>query len=290
MWFFYAISGAFFKSLAGYYRKVSTKVPASIFVWLNSLFYVALLLPIVLLIQLPVVDFMTKHSILALGLALTASGGLILNVKALSKDELSFVAPLNGLIPVMGLLGAWMFADELPSYLGILCVGLIFVGAYIMALTPNKVRWYDPILYLFKSSAARLSFGVAILYSLNTVLSKLSLNLGYDPITILFITDFISILLLSYVLFTNKRKLIMPALVSDWKTILASSISSLLGSILHIFAVAGTYVSYALAIRRFDTIFSVVLGWKLLKESNIRNKLIGVCFIVLGSILLALIS
>ena len=290
MWFLYALSGAFFKSLAGYYRKLLTEIPSGIFVWLNSLFYIAILLPFVVAQKLPFLDFIIQHWLLALGLAFSASGGLILNVKALSKDDLSFVAPLNGFIPVVGLLGAWFFVGELPSILGIFCVFLIFAGTYIMALHPTKLRWYDPLVHLITNRAVQLSFGVAILYALNTILTKSALNLGYNPLTVLFATDIVSIVFLSYIFLTKQRADIVPAVRKNWKVILASSVASLLGSVLHAFAVSATYVSYALAVRRFDSVFSVLMGWKLLKETNIRNKLIGAGLITLGSILLALLT
>jgi len=43
-----------------------------------------------------------------------------------------------------------------------------------------------------------------------------------------------------------------------------------------------TYASYAITVRRFDSIFAVLLGWRFLKETNIRNKLIGAIVIVIG--------
>lgn len=288
MWFTYAFSGAFFKSLSGYYRKLSHDISSTVFSWLTSLIFVIILAPFVFFFNSPILEFFTYHWLLAIALAITSCGGLILNVKALSKDELSFVAPLNGFIPVFGLITGWIFAQEVPSITGVLCVLLIFIGTYIMALKPGKQKWYTPITHIATSRAAQLSLGTAALYALGSVASKYAFNFGYDPLTVLFVTDISGLVIFSYIFLTKKRAHIIPSIVSNWKMILASSVASFFGSVLHMYAVSLTYVGYALAIRRFDTVFSVLLGWKFLKETNIRNKLIGAGFIVFGSILLAL--
>lgn len=290
MWFAYAFSGAFFKSLAGYYRKKAASIPSAVFAWINSLVYIALLTPIVLYLKLPIVEMIVQYPWLSLGIAASATFGLMLNVKALSKDELSFVAPLNGFIPVIALFGAWLFIGEIPGIYGIACVFLIFLGTYVMALDPARVHWYDPIRHLVTSRAAQLSFGVAILYALNTVLAKEFSNLGYDPISIVYVTDVVGIVMLSYIFLTKQRRSVLRAVREQPKTLFLSSLSSLFGSLLHNFAVAATFASYALAIRRFDSVFSVLMGWKWLRESNIRNKLIGASIITVGSVFLALLT
>lgn len=216
--------------------------------------------------------------------------GFIFNVKALSKAELSFVAPLNGIMPVITLLGAWLFLGELPSALGVACIVLIFLGTYVMTLSAERVHWYDPIKYLVNSSAARLSFASVVLYALSTVFIKQASNLEYHPLTIIFVTDLLGIFILSYIFFTKQRRAIIPAIREKPREILLSSLTSLLGSILHNLAVAATFASYALAIRRLDGVFSVLLGWRFLKESNIRNKLIGAIIITIGSAALALLT
>lgn len=288
MWFAYAFTGAFFKSLAGYYRKKASHVSSIVFTWINCAFVLVALLPFAIFFRLPVLELILQHPWLILGLSLTTSLGLALNIKALGKDELSFVAPLNGFIPVIALLGAWLFIGEVPGLLGIICVLVIFFGTYMMALDPSRVRWYDPITHLAKSPAARLSFVVALLYALSAVFTKSITNLGYDAASILYAADMFSVFMFSYILFTTKRRQIVQVIRDDPVALLGSSLSSLLGSLLHNFAVSLTFASYAIAVRRFDAVFSVLIGWRFLKESNIRNKLIGAVIITIGSALLAL--
>lgn len=288
LWIVYALSGAFFKSLTGVFRKkISARMHAMVFAWLNAAIATLLLLPLLFFLPHDVFGVFQHHFVLVLGAGVFSLVGVILNVKALDKEELSFVAPLNDFIPLFTLLYAWLFLAELPPLTGIAGLLVIIIGTYVMAIKPNRMRWYDPFIHLAKSSAAWLSLGVAASYAINTVFLKAATDAGYDTFTVLYATNLLSCGLASYILLTKRRREIIPSLRRSGLAVIGSSVSSLLGAFLHIAAVSLTYASYAVSLRRFDTVFSVLLGWKLLKESNIRNKLIGAVIITAGTILLA---
>lgn len=287
LWIVSALSGAFFKSLTGVFRKkISGKISAVVFAWLNALIAALILLPFLVFFDNDVIGIFQHHFPVVLGISLFSLAGILLNLMALDREELSFVAPLNGFIPLFTLLYAWVLLSEVPPLPGVLGLSVIILGTYVMAIKPGKVRWYDPLVHLAKSPAAWLSLGVAASYAINTVFIKAATDAGYNTLTVLYATNLLSVVMMSYILFTKQRKAIIPSLRSSGLAVLGSSISSLLSNLLHIISVSLTYASYAVALRRFDSIFSVLLGWKLLKESNIRNKLIGAGIITIGTILL----
>lgn len=288
MWIFYAVAGAFFKSLSGYNRKKVSHLSSGVFVWISYILTSVILIPFVIGFQLPVIELITQHLVITAGLTITASLGLVLNVKALSKEELSFVTPLNGFVPIFALVSAWIFLSELPPLIGILGVIIIFAGTYIMAIDSPRVSFFDPIIRLAKSKAAYMSLGVAVLYALNTIFIKAATNEGFDAVTILYVVCITGAVIFSYILVSKKRNEILPAIRKNPVNLVAASINSLLGSVLHNYAVSLTYAGYAIAVRRFDTIFAVLLGWRFLKETNIRNKLIGAVIITLGAAIIAL--
>jgi len=288
MWILYALSGAFFKSLSGYNRKKLSHLSSAVFVWISLVLTCLILLPFVIGFRLPVIELITQHYFITTGLTLTASLAMILNVKALKQEELSFVAPLNGFVPIFTLLFAWLFINELPPIIGILGVIVIFIGTYIMALDSSKIHWYDPFLRLAKSSAAYMSLAVTILYALNIIFIKAASNAGFDALTILYASSVTGIVLFSYIFITAKRNEIIKAFHTNPVDLLAASANSLLGALLNNIAVSLTYSSFANAVRRVDTIFSVLLGWRLLKESNIKNKLIGAIIITIGAAIVAI--
>lgn len=288
LWIIYGLSGAFFKSLTGVFRKkISSKINAVVFAWLNAFIASLILLPFIFLFKSDLAGILQHQFFIVLGAAFFSLTGILLNIKALDKEELSFVAPLNGFIPLFTLFYAWLFLAEVPPMIGMAGLSIIIIGTYIMAIKPGKVHWYDPLVHLAKSPAAWLSLGVAASYAINTVFLKAATDAGYDSLTVLYATNLLSCAMASYILLSKRRKEIIPSLKTSGFAVLGSSISSLLGGLLHIVAVSLTYASYAVSLRRFDSIFSVLLGWKLLNESSIRNKLIGASIITAGTILLA---
>lgn len=107
MWLLAALSGAFFKALSGYNRKKVSHLSSGVFTFIYCVISAVLLLPFVILFHSPVLDFILREPVIAIGAAIGSQAGMLMNVKALSKEELSFVAPLNGMIPVIGVLLAW---------------------------------------------------------------------------------------------------------------------------------------------------------------------------------------
>jgi drug/metabolite transporter (DMT)-like permease len=190
-------------------------------------------------------------------------------------------------VPVFTLVIAWIFLGEHPPALGVLGIFIIFVGAYIINLRPDRVRWYDPLKHLITNMGARLSLIVALMYAINTCFLKASTNHGYDEFTVLFAIMAIGWVLLLYVPFTQKAGL-HAALRSRKSALFGAAFSSFAGNLFNILAITHTFTSYAIGVRRFDTMISVVLGWKHLKETNIRLKLIGSACMTLGVVVIVL--
>jgi drug/metabolite transporter (DMT)-like permease len=288
MWFLFALLGAFGKSYSGFFRKkLADSVSASMFMWLSYLMILVLLSPFMFSRFGAVTSALLESPLIMFGAAVSIMLATLMNLEALKREELSYIAPLNAFVPIFTLLIAAVFLNESPPVVGILGIFAIFAGAYVINLKPNRVRWYDPIKYLLTNTGALLSLGVSFGYAVNTVLMKAASNNGYDTYTIMFVITAIGWLMLIYVPLTKQKEL--KATVTASKVYLAgATLSSFAGSFFHILAIAGTFASYAVSIRRFDSIISVLLGWRYLKETNIRNKLIGSVFMAIGAIIMAL--
>lgn len=288
MWFLFALLGAFGKSYSGFFRKrLANNVSAAMFMWFSYLLIMLFLVPFVILRHSVVWSAFIESPLVLVGASLSLMIATFMNLEALKHEELSYIAPLNSFVPIFTLFIAALFLNENPPLIGLAGIGLTFVGAYQINLKPDKVHWYDPIKHMFTNKGALLSIGVAFGYAVNTVLMKQASNRGYDEFTIMFLITAIGWLFLIYVPFTKKHEL--KATFNSSKIYLAgATVSSFAGSFFHILAIAGTYASYAVSIRRFDAIISVVIGWRYLKETNIRNKLIGSLTMVVGAIILAI--
>jgi uncharacterized membrane protein len=284
MWFIYALIGAVGKSYSGFFRKKMTgDISATMYMWI-SFFIVTVILTPFMLPKLAVISGMFANSwLIILGAVASLMVATYLNLEALKLEELSYIAPLNAFVPVFTLLIAFIFLGEDPPKFGIIGILLIFAGAYIVNIRTAKMKWYEPLKHLITNSGARLSVGVAFGYAVNTVLLKQISNQGYDSISIMYATTLLGLALLMYKPFKERSEL-GHLFKSNKFIIFGAAISSFAGSFFHILAIAGTFASYAVGVRRFEVLFSVILGWKYLKESNIRNKLIGSGFMIAGTI------
>ncbi len=288
MWFFYALVGAFGKSYSGFFRKkMAIDVSASMYMWVSYSLILIVLTPFMILDLSQVTSMLTRSTLVVFGAAVSMMIATQTNLEALKREELSYTAPLNAFIPIFTLIIAAVFLHENPPKLGILGILAIFIGAYVINLNSKQLHWYDPLVRLVRSRGAQLSIGVAFGYAINTVCMKVISNQGYSGFSIMYVITLIGWLLLAYIPFGRRNEL-KATLRSNKVVVLGAAVSSFAGSFFHILAIAGTYASYAVSVRRFEMFISVLLGWRYLKETNIRNKLIGSVFMVAGAIIMAI--
>ena len=289
MWLLYALLGAVGKSYSGFFRKkMAGNVSGTMYMWLGYAAISIALSPLLLVSGAEIVSMLQQSWLVIIGVALSSILATVLNLQALKHEELSYTAPLNAFVPVFTLLIAVVFLQESLPVAGVLGIFIIVVGAYVINIKAGRTtKWLDPLKHLFTNIGARLSLVVAFGFAINTVLLKVLTDQSYNPFTILFVTTAVKWLLLAYVPFVKKDELRLVA-KSNKLIVLGATVSSFAGTFFHILAVAGTNASYAVSVRRLEAPISVLIGWRHLKESNIRNKLIGSLFMVAGAVTIAL--
>jgi drug/metabolite transporter (DMT)-like permease len=288
MWFIYALLGALGKSYSGFFRKkIAKSVSGSMYIWVGYTLILLVLTPFMIPQMPDVLNAITRLPLIVFGAAFSYMVATQLNLEALKREDLSYTAPLNAFVPVFTLGIAFLFLGESPPRLGFVGIISVVIGAYIVSIKPERINWYDPLKRLLTSTGAQLSLGVALCYAINTILMKVISNNGYNAFVILYVTTLVGWLLLLNVPLTRRNELKAIGR-SDKLAVLGGSLGSFAGSFFHILALANTYTSYATAVRRLDAVISVLLGWRYLKEQNIRNKLIGSIVMTVGVIVMIL--
>ncbi len=288
MWFIYALIGAIGKSYSGFFRKkIAKDVSGSMYIWVSYSLILLVLTPFMLAQASSIKDALINFPLVVLGAALTHMIGTQLNLEALKREDLSYTAPLNAFVPVFTLLIALLFLGENPPGLGYLGVIVVVIGAYIVSIQPDNIRWYDPLKRLTSSVGAQLSIGVGLFYAINTVLMKVLTNNGFSVFIVLYITTLAGWLLLLNVPI-SKRNEFKAIAGPDKLMVLGGALSSFVGGLFHILAIASTFTSFAASVRRLDAVISVLLGWRYLKEKSIRVKLIGAVVTTAGTIIMLL--
>ncbi len=288
MWFLYALLGSFGKAYSGFFRKKMAKdVSAGMYMWVSYSLILLVLTPFMILQAAEIKNMFTHSTIVVLGASFALMIATYMNLEALKREELSYIGPLNAFIPIFTLVIAALFLHENPPLLGTIGILTIFIGVYFINLDSKHLRWYEPLVRLVKSRGAQLSLGVALGLAINSVSMKMLSNQGYEVFVIMYAITLIGWGLLIHIPFTKGKELRIT-FMSNKTAMLGAAISSFAANFFHILAIAGTYVSYAISVRRFEIIISVLLGWKYLKETNIRNKLIGSILMLSGAVTMAL--
>lgn len=289
MWFIYALLGAIGKSYSGYFRKrMAGNVSGVTYMWLGYAAVSIVMIPVLFINSSVVTDMILKSWPVVLGVAISSIFATLLNLEALKREQLSYTAPLNAFVPVFTLIIAVLFLNERLHTIGVVGILIIVLGAYVINIkSGKKTGWIEPLKHLFTNTGARLSLLVAFGFAINTVCLKALTDQSYDSFSVLFVTTAVTWALLAYVPFVKTSELQSIA-KSNKFIVIGATVSSFSGTFFHILAIAGTYASYAVSVRRLEAPISVLIGWRHLKETNIRNKLIGSMFTVVGAVILAL--
>jgi len=216
--------------------------------------------------------------------AATAVAGVIL-LMSFRKGDLSLIAPIQTITPLLILIIAIFFLKETPSPLGLIGVVLILLGGILLDKNPNetlgsianRIVSYKPAL---------LGVLAAALYALVSVFDKGGLRITALGVWIFYVYFFIFIFLLPIVLIKRRRELVK--LKDNKLLLLASAFFSVSAIYLQLLALQTALVTYVLSIKRLSSVLAVILAYFVLKENRALFRLKGAAIMVLGAILIGL--
>ncbi len=214
--------------------------------------------------------------------------------KAYQTGDLSIVYPLaRGTAPVLLLAWAVTFLREAPTLAGVLGIGLIAAGLYLINL-PRAGAWLEPLRAL-RQSGPRWALTAGLCISLYTVLDRFALrSLGATapawPLLYIYLITALTLLLLTpWTLRTVGVAVLLQELrVSRLRTVI-SGFTNLAAYAVVLYAIrAGTPASYAGAVREISVVLGAVVGVLVLKEQGTRMRIVGSACVAGGVAVIAL--
>jgi drug/metabolite transporter (DMT)-like permease len=275
IWFLLSILSALFDGIKNLYAKKLTKhFDEYLLSFSTSVIIVLCLLPIVWVIGIPTIGEHFIFSLLITGIINAIT--LVLILKALKTTDISLVAPLFSLSPVLLLITSPFIIGEFPSLFGTIGIFFILFGTYILNF--KKRFSLEPITGILKNQGQRLILIVAILWAISSNYYKIGME-NSSPIFFIFsLNIFISILLFPFML----RKTRFIKLKNNWKNIIPLGILSAGTSMFQWTAASMTLVVYALSIKRLSILISVIGGILLFKEKKSFQRIIATIIILFG--------
>jgi drug/metabolite transporter (DMT)-like permease len=209
-------------------------------------------------------------------------------VKALQKGDLSVLGPINSYKSVIGIIVGILLLGELPNIWGAAGVALIIYGSYfVLDTTAERFSWA-----LVKKSEIQYRIWAMILTAIEAVLLKKIILASSTTIAFISWCWFGALFsfLLLFIYGINIRTAIHKVAVADLGRY------ALLVTCIGIMQYTTNYsfehmpVGYALSLFQLSTIISVLLGYKLFQEQDIRKKLIGSLIMIVGSVVIILLK
>lgn len=209
-------------------------------------------------------------------------------IKAVDKGDISLLGPINSYKSVVSLLVGIPLLGEFPNLWGLLGMGLIIYGSYfILDTLPERFSWR-----LLKRPEIKFRIYAMLLNAIEAIFIKKIILLSSPNISFVvwcFFNAFFSFCFLFLYRVDPKKQL---------QVIYKRNIPFYLAlvSCMGIMQMATNYsfahmqVGYALALFQLSGIVSVGLGYVFFKERNIRKKLLGTVFMIMGAVLIILLE
>ena len=199
-------------------------------------------------------------------------------LQALKKGNISLVTPLLSFTPLVTWLTGLLIVKEVPSLIGILAISLIILGTFW--LSPNF-----SLNKLFREPGTKYMLGTAIIWGVVISLSKLAMN--YSSAISWSIVYKALVAIIFGLIMSLKLKEIKQYTKPEWLILIIVGLAFGAEQFFIAKAVSMTLAAYAIAIKRTSILFSVLLGWIILKEEKIKQRLSGAILMIAGIFLIS---
>jgi drug/metabolite transporter (DMT)-like permease len=207
---------------------------------------------------------------------------------AYDRGDLSIVFPVTrGFGPIFILIFALILLNEKISYLGLMGILITVFGSYVIYLP--SFRFFDLFIPFkaFKSKTFLLSMGAGACTATYSLINKKNLEV-MEPFTLLYlIFGFMTLFLLISILLRNVRHHVNLELKHNWKNLFLFGFFNFISSVLVLYALRISKVSYLGAARNISVVFGVILGCFFLHEGYGRIRFFASLLIFAGILLLS---
>ena len=211
-----------------------------------------------------------------------------LYMKAIKLSPLSLSIPFLSFTPVFMILTGFIVLGEVPNSWGIIGIGFVVAGSYLLNVTQVKYGYFAPFRAILREPGSILMLVVAFIYSFLAVLGKKAIQHSSPLFFGCFFLEALNITTLIFFPFLEKIR---------WRDILKVPVKGLsvglmlfLHALFHCLAINMIEAVYMIAVKRMSILFSVVYGWILFKESDISARMLGALFMFAGVVFIILLG
>lgn len=288
MWALLALSAALLTSFNPIlYKRILRDVDTLGAVWSITLLSLPLLASFTFLLgpRVPRIDWVFFLGVLG-SAALNAIAQLA-SARALKLAEASLVTPLLIFSPVFTLLIGAIFLGENPSARGLLGIGLVLVGAYLLNYESGR-GWMEPFKSLALTPGVVLVLFAGLLWAITPLFEKTAI-LHTQPedsgFTALAATAFLVAILTPATL--ARRRSALSKLEGHRQDVILAALIAGTAPVLGYTALSIGLVGYVTTLFKISTLLTVIWSFLFLGERGWVRRLPASVLMVIGAVLLA---
>lgn len=223
--------------------------------------------------------------ILSLPLNLSA---YLIYLHAIKVSPISLTVPFLSFTPLFMILTGFITLGETINLWGGAGIVCITAGSYVLNLSRIKEGLGKPFAAIIQERGSWLMLVVAFLFSFAAVVGKIAmihsspLYFSYSFFLVFNLTALAGIFLtgkspVSNLTVHNRKGILLGALLMTHITF-------------HGLAIAMSTAVYMIAVKRSSILFSVLLGWMILKEGDFRSRGLGTLLMFCGAMFITLLG
>ena len=216
------------------------------------------------------------------------TAALLCYMRAIKVSPLSLTIPFLAFTPAFVILTGRLFLGEVLNPPGLLGIGLVVTGSYVLNLSQARSRWFAPIAAVFREQGSWLMLITGFLFSFTATLGKVGILHSSPPffaVTYFSCLLFLMLLLAPFIPGVRFRNLIARPLPA-----LACGVAAGVMIFSHYLAISLVEAAYMLSVKRMNLLFGVILGALVFHETRIRERLTGALIMIAGVFLIGLFS
>ena len=285
MWVIFALLNPVFDSLKGVFsKKASKRVDPLLVSWFNNLIPLIVFSPLVFFIELKF-NYQFFQALFISGIINITSA--VLYHRALFKGDISIVIPILSFTPLFLLFLSPLIVGEFPDLWGLIGTILIVAGSYMLNINLKRQNIFSPLKSFVKDWGTRYMLIVAFIWAISANFDKRGIEASSIYQYIIFLNLFATIGTSIFVF--SKRKISVHALKLEYKNLFAVGLLTAAGYFVHMTAITLTLVVYVVSLKRTGGMISVLLGYLIFKEKNIRQRFLGSAIMFAGVLLIVLL-
>jgi drug/metabolite transporter (DMT)-like permease len=218
---------------------------------------------------------------------LTVAGNALL-VAAMRVADLSVLGPINAYKAVVSLVPAMVMLHEYPRPRGLVGIGLIVAGSYFIVEKTPGAAGRNLLVRFFAERAVRYRFAALVLSAVEAVFLKAALKASSaaDTFCLWAVLGFVVAVPVAVAVVRLREQI--PIARAGARTYGALTVTTGLMQLCTVACLEGLQVGYALALFQTSTLLTVVLGWRVFRERNIAERLVGSVVMGAGAVLIVL--